>query len=1013
MKILILDAVASDADALEKRLRRRSITVKVRRAHIKAVFLRELREFQPDIILADYTLPDLNGIDALTLAGDLAPKAPFIFVTAHNGEAVAVRCMKSGAFDYVLKDKIEDLDHVLERAETFIQNNAVPITAHFEMAPEQFRRIAESTRDLITVIDIEGRRIYTSPSYGDYLDTHQVEQGSSFFDEIVAEDLPKVKQTFYEVIHTGNAMVVEHRIMAKDRKLMFVEAQWNPIFDNSEKPVHIQIASRIITRRKRAEDALREHVRQYRAMVEHIADAISLINPYGIVLFTSRSTHRVTGYNISEFVSQNFFDFIHPQDRAEALEYFQQVQAKEGMAPYTEMRIRHKDGNYIWIEGLAKNMLHDPNVNAIVFNYRDITEWLRSEAALREKDELFRALIENNSDAITLMDAEGQIKFSVHSVLGYDDAEAVGQNIFDSIHPEDQDRIAEVFEQLIEAPGTSLVAEYRAMHKDGSWRWNECTAKNLLKEPHVRAIVINARDVTDRKLTERALSEEKERLLVTLQALGDGVITTNTEGRIILMNPSAERIIGSSLTTTRGQTIKSVFPLLSENGENKTAHPVDVVLNEQQTVAPSEFTYKVAGDQSPRSILAGASPIRDMSGAMQGVVMVFSDITDRIKMEQELLKSRKIESIGVLAGGIAHDFNNILSAIMGNISLAKVKIAAAQKDKAQELLSRAERASERAKELTQQLLTFSKGGAPVKKTANIADLLRESAQFSSAGSNVRCEFFIQDNLYPSDVDAGQISQVLNNLIINARQAMPNGGIIRILAQNHAIQSHNEGMPLKPGSYLKIAIEDNGCGISEEHLQRIFDPYFTTKQTGNGLGLATSYSIIKNHDGAITVDSKINVGTTFTLYLPASKFAVQQPRPQEPQALLSNGRILVMDDEESIREMASNMLNHLGFDAVSAKSGEEAVAMYEDARARNKAFDAIIMDLTIPGGLGGKDAMARILSIDPAVCGIVSSGYSNDPVMADHTRYGFQGILPKPYFINDLSRVLNQLLKPKT
>ncbi|HNB57509.1 MAG TPA: response regulator, partial [bacterium] len=173
------------------------------------------------------------------------------------------------------------------------------------------------------------------------------------------------------------------------------------------------------------------------------------------------------------------------------------------------------------------------------------------------------------------------------------------------------------------------------------------------------------------------------------------------------------------------------------------------------------------------------------------------------------------------------------------------------------------------------------------------------------------------------------------------------------------------------------------------------------------------SIIKNHDGAITVDSKINVGTTFTLYLPASKFAVQQPRPQEPQALLSNGRILVMDDEESIREMASNMLNHLGFDAVSAKSGEEAVAMYEDARARNKAFDAIIMDLTIPGGLGGKDAMARILSIDPAVCGIVSSGYSNDPVMADHTRYGFQGILPKPYFINDLSRVLNQLLKPKT
>jgi CheY-like chemotaxis protein len=384
--------------------------------------------------------------------------------------------------------------------------------------------------------------------------------------------------------------------------------------------------------------------------------------------------------------------------------------------------------------------------------------------------------------------------------------------------------------------------------------------------------------------------------------------------------------------------------------------------------------------------------------------MILQDVTARKKYEEELQKAEKLESIGVLAGGIAHDFNNLLTGVLGNISIARIHAPA--DGNVQQNLSKAEKACLRARDLTRQLLTFSKGGAPVRKAMSIADILKESAEFSLRGSNVRCEFDLPADLPAVEIDEGQIAQVLNNLIINADQAMPDGGILRVGAGTVEVTGA-DSLPLKPGRYLRVTVADTGIGIPKEALPRIFDPFYTTKEKGSGLGLTTVYSVVRNHEGLVTVDSEPGVGTTFFLFLPVSRNA---PRGEaKPESGPGKRRVLVMDDEGMVREVALEFLGHLGFEGTAVEGGEEAVAAYRDAREAGRPFSAVIMDLTIPGGMGGKEAVRRLHDLDPGVRAIVSSGYSNDPVMADPARFGFRGVIAKPYRMRELREVLEGVL----
>jgi signal transduction histidine kinase/CheY-like chemotaxis protein len=375
---------------------------------------------------------------------------------------------------------------------------------------------------------------------------------------------------------------------------------------------------------------------------------------------------------------------------------------------------------------------------------------------------------------------------------------------------------------------------------------------------------------------------------------------------------------------------------------------------------------------------------------------------------EELIKAKKLESVALLAGGIAHDFNNMLSIIMGNISMAKRAVPA--EEKMFKRLESIEKASIRAQDLTHQLLTFAKGGVPIKKTSRVQDLLRDSIELALRGSNIICEQHIASNLFAAEIDPAQMRQALVNLVQNAEQSKPKSGKIQIKADNLVLDGG--GVTHQAGKFVRISVIDDGVGISKEHLQQIFDPYFTTKPGKSGLGLALTYSIVKKHDGYITVESDVGKGSTFHVFIPASQKPIEAaisvaPGAQTPKS--KKGRILIMDDEEAIRDMVGSILTENGHEVAYSKNGTEAIDLYKKAKETGKPFDVVIMDLTIPGGMGGKDCIQKLAEYDPNVKAIVSSGYSSDPVMADHSKYRFREVLAKPYQYEDLCRVVDKVM----
>ena len=378
------------------------------------------------------------------------------------------------------------------------------------------------------------------------------------------------------------------------------------------------------------------------------------------------------------------------------------------------------------------------------------------------------------------------------------------------------------------------------------------------------------------------------------------------------------------------------------------------------------------------------------------------ELAERKRMEEEILTLKKMESLGVLAGGIAHDFNNILTTILGNISF--IRTAISPEGDEYEAMVEAEEGCREGRNLTQQLLTFARGGEPVKKTINISESLKEAVSFVLSGSNVRCRFEIAPNLRPVNADPGQIHQAISNLVINADHAMPEGGTVTVRAENVTIVK-KDGLPLEEGEYLRISISDTGVGIKKENLSLIFDPYFTTSSTGSGLGLAGVYSIVTKHGGHVTVESKPGVGTSFYIYLPASSKKIESRKETKEDVVQGSGRILLMDDDEMIRKVAGRLIQRIGYEVDTATNGREAIEKYREAKKAGIPFDAVILDLTVPGGMGGKETIPKLKEIDPAVKAIVSSGYSSDSIMANYAKAGFAGVIPKPYKMSTLSRIL--------
>lgn len=754
----------------------------------------------------------------------------------------------------------------------------------------------------------------------------------------------------------------------------------------------------------RADEALRESEERYRVLAQEALMGI-YIHQDGKFVYVNKYLVNLLGWPPEEMLGRHFWDFVHPEDREMVRE--RGLARSKGLPaqPRYHFRALCKNGETKLLEVLAATVRYGGRT-ANMGNVVDITRQKLSEEAVRQSEQKYRLIFQNSPLGILHFDSNGVITAcndNFVSIIGSSKERLIGLDMMREL--KDRKMISEIKKALQGKEGR--YKGYYASITSDKVTPVKCYFRRLEAEDGSPMGGIGiVEDITERKKFEQELEAETERLRVTLGSIGDGVISTDAQGRVALMNNVAEELTGWTYKEASGKTLGEVFNIINEKTRLPCQDPVAKVVRTGKIVGLANHTVLVARDGAERVIADSGAPIRDKEGKIIGVVLVFRDITEKQKIESELVRMEKLESVGLLAGGIAHDFNNILTVILGNITLAR--LFSKPGDKAYFRLTEAEKAALRAQDLTRQLLTFAKGGTPVKATASIEDIVRESCAFVLMGSNVKPDAAIAKDLWNVEVDRGQISQVINNLIINADQAMPNGGTIRITATNQIIPE-GKSPGWKPGKFIRISISDEGAGISKEHLPRIFDPYFTTKAEGTGLGLATSYSIVKKHDGMIKVESQLGKGTTFNVYLPASGQMTAEDEDSADFIFTGSGKVLLMDDEPSIRELAGEMLAILGFEVVLAKDGAEAVELYKSHLNSSSPFTLVIMDLTVPGGMGGAEAIKLLRELDPFVRAIVSSGYSNDPILSQYGQHGFSGVVAKPYNVKDLSNAVARVL----
>ena len=728
------------------------------------------------------------------------------------------------------------------------------------------------------------------------------------------------------------------------------------------------------------------------------------IDKKGKIVYSNDIVKTILKLNKEEILNRFLFDFVSKDEVEKVLNKLENI-LLNNENPLFETILKDKNSNNIFVEISINSISTEVNKNdTFICICRNISSRKLLENKYQNSILEFNAIFKALPDLHFTIDEFNRIT-NFHagdfSKLYLPPEKFINKNISE-LFPQ---RLSEDFINLIERTRKTATVqsfEYFLEMYDGL-RYFEIRT-SMIDNKNLIAIV---RDITDRINIIKELEKQKEQLAVTLRSIGDGVIATDIDGNITLINKIAEILTGWSSQEAIGKSIFDVFKIIDEKTRESKQELISTVLKLGGFLIVEKDMVLIMKDGTERPITDSIAPIRDRESKIIGVVVVFREFTEQALTEKRITHVDKLESIGLLAGGIAHDFNNILTSIVGNISLAK--FYAKNEEKVYKRLKEAEIACEHAKDLTRQLLTFAKdGNQPIKQVIRIEELVKESSSFVLSGSKSKIEYWFSEDILPVEVDPGQISQVINNIVINADQAMPNGGVISISVSNY-IQNKNYSNVFNKGDYVLIQISDTGIGIEKELLNRIFDPYFTTKSTGNGLGLSVCYSIIKKHNGFIEVFSEVGKGTTFKIYLPATDKEVHKEDQKVDEVTSGSARILVMDDEELIQSICKEILINMGHKVETVSSGEEAIKIFKERFDSKEKFDLVIMDLTIPGGLGGKDTLVEIKRIDPSVKAIVVSGYSNDPVMANYKEYGFDDMLTKPYKFEDLTITVNRIL----
>lgn len=850
--------------------------------------------------------------------------------------------------------------------------------------------------------------------------------GRNWFESFLPEAGRRAAQEVFAGLLAGRGATLdyaENTVLTKSGKERLI-AWHNTILHDDQGAITGTLSSgEDITERRRSEAALQESQRRL-----SLAQEIAHIGNWEWDVATGKTTWSDEVYRIFGLTPQEIEPsyelarhHVHPDDVE-----FWAAAVQEALASQDRFRLDYRglraDGRLVWIynEGFVERDAAGI-ATGIKGTAQDITARKQAEAALSQHNlelrEIARQLEQSRNTLQLIIESvpirvfwkDKNLRYLGCNTLFARDAgfdrpeELLGQDDYSMGWREQADLYRASDRRVMESrqPKMNLIEPQTT--PTGGRIWLN-TSKVPLQMPNgeILGVLGVYEDITARKAAEETLRITRESLELALQGADLGSWDWDLQTDAVTFNARWAEMLGYRLD--------EIEPHL--RSWEKLVHPEDLPaalqifqghVEGKASFYESEYRMRHKSGAWVWILDRGKVIARDPQGVPLRACGIHQDITGRKRAEAERLYVNKLESLATLAGGIAHDFNNILTAILGNISLAKI-----DPDDGQSLTD-AETACLRAKALAQQLLTFAKGGSPVKKLLSVAELVEDTASFVCRGAKGRCTCHLPQDLWAVYADPGQLGQVFQNVLLNALQAMPEGGEISARGENLEVTA-DDNLPLLPGRYIRISIQDEGLGIPAQHLPRIFDPYFTTKQAGSGLGLATTYAIVKAHHGHLAVESTLGEGTVFHVYLPATEEKVTDLPLKGDDIISGQGRILVMDDEELVRGIVGKMLGHLGYEATFAVEGGEAVELFRRAQEQGTPFDGVILDLTVPGGMGGKTALEKILAIDPQMKVIVSSGYSEDAVMADFSKYGFAGVIGKPYRLEELSRVLHQVLQ---
>ncbi len=874
---------------------------------------------------------------------------------------------------------------------------------------EQLRASLENAPDGVYMNDFEGNFLYGNRRCEEIIGYRREELiGKNFLELNIlpGDSLARAAEILQANINGKFTGPDELELIRKDGRRIPVEINTSVVLRGGEKVVLSFV--RDITERQKAEAAVRESERRFKSIVEHITDIFFMLDSNREMLYISPQAEKALGYTLEE-VRNNWRNYVtdNPINLAAHEKTQLAITTGEKQGPYLQ-EFMDRNGTKRLIEINESPLKNDKGeIIGIVGAARDVTERKQAEETLKSSEERFAAAFNINPDptAITMSET-GQfvdVNPAYEKWSGFSRDELIGStsrelNLW--VNPADRD----AFLNRLRSQGIVEDMEIAFRVRSGELRDTWFTARTAFIGGGEH-LLTRAHDITERNLMLATLrdSEEKYRLLVdnameAIVIVADGMLKFSSNRTTVLTGYSQEELLFRPF-------IEFVHP------DDRRMMAERYIQRLKGEDVPNIYSFHIVCKSGDIKLVELSAALITWEGKPSTLTFL-TDVTDRKRLEEEQQRVAKLESVGLLAGGIAHDFNNILTSVLGNIGLAGLE--AQDGSELQNSLEQAEKAVLRAKDLTKQLLTFSKGGAPVTKLASVMELLNDTALFALRGSNVKCQFSLPADLWHAEIDAGQVSQVIHNLVINAQQSMPKGGTIELKAENMALsktQSLGRGLPIKAGNYIRIAVTDHGSGIAADQLEKIFDPFFTTKQTGSGLGLATSFSIARQHGGHLSVESEVGSGSTFYLYLPASieKLTHEQDK-KEAIKPAGKARILVMDDEKGVREVAGRMLKHLGYQDIEfAADGAAAVKLYKAALKAGHPFGVAILDLTVAGGMGGRETVKKLLKIDPVVKAIVSSGYVDDSVIAEYREYGFSGMVAKPYTLAELGKALQDVI----